>query len=341
MTSNTAAWITAAKAKPFEIKPYPLSTPGANQILIKNHALAVNPIDGKLQALAILPLKYPTILGEDVAGKVIAVGSDVTLFKTGDRVIGNAAGFGTKRDEDKGFQAYTILETNMACRIPDTISFEQAVVLPLAVSTASSGLFNPDFLNLQLPTEPAQSPTDKSLLVWGGASSVGSCAIQLAVAAGYEVVTTASPKNFEYVKKLGAQYVFDYNSTSVVSDIVTTLKGKVIAGAFDAVGGAAWAPTVAVVEQSEGVKFVATVTPGFPDPPDGISMRQVYSLSIMDNHVGKAVYEDFLPNALQAGSFIPAPEPLVAGRGLSSIQTAVNLQREGTSAQKVVVVLDT
>ncbi|KIX00978.1 uncharacterized protein Z518_10044 [Rhinocladiella mackenziei CBS 650.93] len=339
MASNTAAWITAAKARPFEVKLAPLGTPGENQILVKNHAIAINPIDGKLQETAMYPLNYPTILGQDVAGEVVSVGPHVTRFKKGDRVMGTAAGFATKRDEEKAFQAYTILQTNMTSQIPDTVSFESAVVLPLGVSTAASGLFNPDFINLQLPTEPAQKPTGKTLLVWGGSSSVGSNAIQLAVAAGYEVVTTASPRNFEYVKKLGACHVLDYNSPTIVSDLVDVFKGKTTVGAFDAIGGIAWAPTVEVIQKSEGAKFVATVTRGFPDPPEGVIMKQVFALSIRDNHVGKAVFEDFLPKALRTGTFVPAPEPLIAGQGLESVQEAVDLQRKGTSAQKVVVLL--
>ena len=339
MASNTAAWITAAKASPFEIKPAPLGTPGENQILVKNHAIAINPVDGKIQYTALFPPNYPTILGQDVAGEIVAVGPHVTRFKKGDRVIGTAVGFDTKRDEEKAFQAYTILQTNMTSEIPDTISFESAVVLPLGLSTAASALFNPDFLNLQLPTKPTQKPTGKTLLVWGGASSVGSNAIQLAVAAGYEVITTASPKNFDYVKKLGASQVFDYNSPTVVSDLVNAFKGKTSVGAFDAIGGGAWARPIEFIQKTEGAKFVITVTPGFPDPPEGITLKQAYAFSIKDNHVGKAIFEDFVPKALKAGAFVPAPEPLIVGKGLESVQGAVDLQRKGTSAQKVVVLL--
>ena len=155
--------------------------------------MAINPIDGKLQGLAIDPLSYPAILGQDVAGEVVSVGPNVTTFKPGDCVMGNTTGFSTKQESEKGFQAYTILETRLTSKIPDRVSFEQAAVLPLAVSTASLGLFNPDFLGLRPPTVPAQKPNGENLLIWGGASSVGSSAIQLAVAAGYEVLTTSSP----------------------------------------------------------------------------------------------------------------------------------------------------
>ncbi|KAH8908056.1 zinc-binding oxidoreductase CipB [Coniochaeta sp. PMI_546] len=336
--SNTAAWLMAPKARPFEIKPAAVGTPRENQILIRNHAIAINPIDVKIQQGVPYPLDYPAILGQDVAGEVVAVGPNVTRFKEGDRVTGAAAGFFTKRNEEKAFQTYTVLETNLTCHIPDSMSFEQAVVIPLGLATAACALFSSNLLGLQLPTEPARKPTGRVLLVWGGASSVGLNAIQLAIAAGYEVVTTSSPKNFEYVKQFGPTHVFDYNSPSVVSDLVDAVKGKTTVGAFDAVGG--HAPSVEFVQRTAGAKFVATAVRGFADPPEGVGMAQCQSLTIKDTPVGKAVWEDFLPRALERGTFVPAPGPLVAGKGLEALQGAIDLKREGVSAkEKVVVVL--
>ncbi|KAI9733835.1 MAG: hypothetical protein M1818_007102 [Claussenomyces sp. TS43310] len=339
MASNSAAWIPAAKVTPFEIKAAPLWTPVENEILLRNHAVAINPVDGSLQSLGWYPLKYPTILGQDVAGEVVAVGPNVTRFKEGDRVLGHAVGMATRRNQDNAFQAFTIVQTNMACEIPDSMAFESAAVIPLGYSTAASGLFQDTFLNLQFPTEPRRRPAGKTLLIWGGASSVGSNAIQLAVAAGYEVVTTASPKNFEYVKKLGASQAFDYHSSTVGDDLLNALKGKTIAGALDCIGGPAWTLCTDIVHKSAGDKFVSTTKRGFPDPPEGVTMKSVFGTTIKDNQVGKAVYEDFLPKALKAGTFVPAPEPLVAGKGLESVQGAVDLLRKGVSARKVVVSL--
>jgi NADPH:quinone reductase-like Zn-dependent oxidoreductase len=336
--SNTAAWLTAPKARPFEVKPAPVGTPRENQILVKNHAIAINPIDVKIQQGIPYPVNYPAILGEDVAGEVVAVGPNVTHFKEGYRVAGLAAWFFTKRNEDTAFQTYTVLQTNLASRIPDSMSFERAVVIPLGLATAASALFSSNFLDLQLPAVPARKPTGKVLLVWGGASSVGLNAIQLAVAAGYEVVTTCSPDNFEYVKQFGPTHVLDYNSPTVVADLVDAVKGKTTVGAFDAVGG--HAPSVEFVQKTEGVKFVATAVRGFADPPEGVGMAQCQSLAIKDTPVGKAIFEDFLPKALEEGTFVPAPEPLVAGKGLEALQGAIDLKRDGVSAkEKVVVVL--
>lgn len=110
------------------------------------------------------------------------------------------------------------------------MSYEEASVLPLGMSTAACALFQTKQLSLQYPSAKPTS-TGKTLLVWGGSTSVGCNAIQLAVAAGYEVFTTASPKNFDYVKSLGAARAFDYNSKTVIPDITSALQGKLVAGA--------------------------------------------------------------------------------------------------------------
>ena len=94
-----------------------------------------------------------------------------------------------------------------------------------------------------------------------------------------------------------------------------------------------------VVHQSVGNKFVSTTKQGFPDPPEGVSIKDVFSSAVKDNDVERAVYEGFLPGALRAGTFVPKPEPLVVGRGLESVQGAMDLLRKGVSARKVVVSL--
>lgn len=343
MASNSAAWLIEPKAKPFEIKPAPLWEPGENEILVRNHAVAINPIDEAFQTRAIFPLKYPTILGHDLAGEVVAVGSNVTNFKPGTRVLGHAVGMSTGRHQDNAFQTNTILNTNMASEIPDDLPYEKAAVIPLGLSTAAAGLFQDDLLNLKLPTEPTApaGSAGQTILIWGGASSVGCNAIQLAVAAGYSVITTASPKNFDLVKKLGASETFDYNSPTVVDDIVAAFKGKTSAGVLDCVGGPAWTACPSIMAQvTAGNKFVATTKRGYPDPPHGVTVKSLFALSIKDNNLGQAVYQDYLPKALKAGSFVPTPEPIVVGKGLEAVQEGIDLySKGGISARKIVVTI--
>lgn len=86
--SNQAAWIKEKLAKPFVVDKAELYKPGPNEVLIKNAAVSINPIDWVMQDVGILVGKYPIIFGCDVAGEVVQVGSSVTKFKKGQRVMG-------------------------------------------------------------------------------------------------------------------------------------------------------------------------------------------------------------------------------------------------------------
>jgi hypothetical protein len=88
----------------------------------------------------------------------------------------------TQSPANGAFQLYPATDEALVAEIPDSLAFEQAVVLPLAVSTASAGLYRRDYLNLPLPSADDVKSTGQVLLVWGGASSVGATTIQLAVA---------------------------------------------------------------------------------------------------------------------------------------------------------------
>jgi NADPH:quinone reductase-like Zn-dependent oxidoreductase len=156
MPSNTAAWLTAAKATPLEVKEAPYTSPGENEILIKNGAVAINPVDWALQARgnALFPwVQYPTTLGEDVAGQVVEVGNGVSRFKIGDRVLGMATGMTPEnpKNSELAFQAYTILQSNMAAQIPSTLSYESACVIPMGYLSQRVACFRKTCWHLSIP----------------------------------------------------------------------------------------------------------------------------------------------------------------------------------------------
>jgi hypothetical protein len=247
--------------------------------------------------------------------------------------------------------------------LPYSIPTSVGVVLPLGISTAAAGLYQQGFLALPFPsaTEKPKS-LGRMVLVWGGSSSVGSCAIQLAVASGAEVFTTASAKNFDYVKKLGAKEAFDYHDEDVEDQVVKALESKTVAGAYHAVGADGAVQTCArIVERTRGKAIVVTVR-GVPEEGIPRSVRAksskscdpaklrlafrsncllmlliVSSSSIFTNAVGPYIWREFLPKALENKTIVPAPEPLVVGEELRSVQLGLDKQKAGVSAQKVVV----
>lgn len=250
MSKNRAAWLVSPKSQSFQIKDSIYPKVDLHAVLIKVRAWAVNPVDRMIQtqgsSLSYPWLKYPIILGYDVAGQVLEVGSEVSRIQVGDRVCGLS--YGCEKSETaisaskvfprSGFQEYVLLSEHMTTRIPQSITYEQASVLPLGLSTAACGLFQADQLNLRRPSLNPES-IGETVLIWDGSSSVGLNAIQLAVSAGYEVFTTCSPSNFALVKNLGASQAWDYNSQGVVQNIIAAFEGKICAGAFTVGNGAA------------------------------------------------------------------------------------------------------
>jgi NADPH:quinone reductase-like Zn-dependent oxidoreductase len=368
--SNRAAYLVSTKKSPLEVRSAPYTKPSHGQITIKTHAVATNPLDFIKQTVGDLLydwVKYPIILGSDVAGEVVEVGGDVTRFKVGDRVVGHSIGMAKKHNSPAlcGFQEYVNLLTKMTSQIPESLSYEQAAVIPLGLSTAACALYQKDQLALQLPSSPAAKSTGKTVLIWGGSTSVGANAIQLAVASGYDVIATCSPRNFDLVKRLGAAAAFDYNSPRVVQDIKKAFQGRKTAGAISIGQGAAEA-CMAILGSCEGDRVLSMAT--YPlDPMNlpkhfvmptvaytylsgmaslwvkgkrhGVRSQFIFGDTLVDNEVGPAIYEQFLPKALEDGTFVAAPEPEVVGHGLEQIQHALDVHMKGVSAKKLVVTL--
>lgn len=367
--TNHAAYLPSRLASSLSVSTAPYTPATADTLVVRVRAVAINPVDWLIQRrgnLMFTWLEYPFILGFDVAGEVVEVGSSVASFRVGDRVGGFANGTDKPVNDaaQGGFQEYVVLQPDVTFQIPDIMSFEEAAVIPLGLVTAIAALFETDQLGLQLPSEPRGEKSNQTVLIWGGSTSVGCNAIQLAVAAGYDVVSTASPKNFDFVKKLGASQVFDYNSPTVVADILAALQGQPLAGTLSIGDGAAEQCMTIVGGAAPGSKkhvAMATFpllpegakTPGLPSTMayfaswivrykargmfKGVSSAFVQATNATRSGQGRAVFRDFLPQALQRGSFVPAPSPEVVGHGLESIEPAMEAQRKGVSAKKLVV----
>ena len=137
------------------------------------------------------------------------------------------------------------------------------------------------------------------------------------------------------MEALGASAVFDHNDPDVLKALTTVLRGTDFAGALHATGN--MAQCFEVVSQSEGRRFITTTLPAPEDRPANVETKQIFATSLKDNEVSHAVYVDFLPAALAARSYRPAPPARVVGRGLQALQRALETQKQGVSGEKVVV----
>ncbi|OKL60155.1 hypothetical protein UA08_04906 [Talaromyces atroroseus] len=334
ITNNRAAFITGKGIRPLEVGPGPVPNPAKNEVVIKVAYVAINPVDAITQDKPSVELSYPTPIGEDVSGTVVALGSDVTQFTLGQRVTGHCDGLLSRKPTNMAFQLYATCLEVLVSSIPDSVPLVNAAVLPLAVSTASTGLFS--VLKLPFPTISPE-PTGRTVLIWGGSSSVGSCAIQLALAAGFNVAATASAKNHEYVRSLGAQHVFDYNDADVVDKVTAFLKeGDLV---FDCIGTQDVMGACGGILSKIGGGKLPTVRYPEPSTYDNVTNSFVMGLTpgLVDTSIGVAVWHKYLPEALKGGKFQAKPEPFVIEGGLEKIQEGIDMIKKGVSATKIVV----
>lgn len=171
-------------------------------LLVRVHAVSVNPVDTKLRRNVAPEGGVPRVLGFDAAGVVEAVGSEVTLFKPGDAVW--YAGSRTRQGSNAELQ---LVDERLVGPKPRTLDFAQAAALPLTTITAWESLFD----RLQLSIGRSADPG--TLLITAGAGGVGSIAIQLAKRlSGVKVVATASrPESKAQAEALGADLVIDHS----------------------------------------------------------------------------------------------------------------------------------
>ncbi|GAB7333468.1 hypothetical protein MBLNU13_g05064t1 [Cladosporium sp. NU13] len=365
--SNQAAYQKTHKSRPFTIEPAPMPSPKPHQIVIKTRAIGINPADAAVQnaGLVYAADAHPVILGLDIAGGVHAVGDAVTRFKAGDRVCAFPIDMGTFGEVESklahgAFQLYCVANEELTARVPENVEFSEAAVFPSCLSTAAWALFTKETMALDLPpVDGSAASNGKVVVIWGGSSVVGSCAIQMAHLAGYTVIATSSELNFEHCRSLGAEHVFDYKSSSVVDDIVAACKatGKECAGAFVAyyndnstiscskivsqLGGSKVVGTVVppnhpVAEGvAEGVKITSSKFP-VPDPGQGPQSRGRTDASLTflptsdwgpalgSTPEGIHLWQHWLTAALADGRLKLSPRPEVYGQGLEALQGAVD-----------------
>ncbi|KAH6678668.1 chaperonin 10-like protein [Halenospora varia] len=203
-----------------------------HEIIISNRATGLNPIDYKSVDYNFCLPEFPWITGREMAGVVEAVGKRVTEFKVGDHVWTSTY----YRDRRAGcFQSFVTVPSHTVLPLPLNLPFTHAACLGVAGLTAAMTLWR--WLDVPMPTQPSSPPSDEYLLVWGGSTSTGQFAIQLARLSGLKVVAVTSGKTAGMVRSLGAEVVVrDGKSNEEVLADILSLTGDRITRAIDLVG---------------------------------------------------------------------------------------------------------
>ncbi|EMD40083.1 hypothetical protein CERSUDRAFT_103952 [Gelatoporia subvermispora B] len=239
MHTRQKALLLKSRQAEFAVEEIAVPRPGSGEVLIKVESAALNPVDWKIPAWGFLRETYPTIIGFDGAGTVEELGDDVTEVAKGDRIIFQ----GGLTEASATFQQFAATKASLVAKIPSTLTFDQAASIPGALATAALGLFNPYVMERSVRLFPPWEVggrgnfADVPFMVLGGASSVGQYAIQLASLAGFSpIICTASLRNAELVKGIGATHVLDRNlSAEGLKAEVLRITSKPINVVFDAI----------------------------------------------------------------------------------------------------------
>ncbi|MFF6840088.1 NADP-dependent oxidoreductase [Streptomyces tanashiensis] len=223
--------------------------PGTHDVLIKIHAASVNPLDFKIRDgdfKRILPYRLPLVLGNDLAGVVVKVGSAVTRFAVGDEVY-------ARPDKDRigTFAELIAVHQNDLAHKPATLTMAEAASLPLVALTSWQAL-----------VEKARVQPGQKVLIHAGAGGVGTIALQLARHLGAHVATTASAANAALVKELGADVVIDYRT----QDFEELLDGYDVV--LDTLGGKTLEKSLRILKPGGKVISIA-------GPPDADFAREL------------------------------------------------------------------
>jgi len=340
-------------------KYFSVDTPGANYIstvkhgdvpkvkegylLIKNHAIALNPVDWKVYVNGYFIKSWPATVGVDIAGIVEEVGPNVHGFKKGDRVFGFTNVLLSQNPEHGGFREHTVLPEKGAFKIPPNISFEQAATIPTGVLTATDGLYY--HLKLPHPEITAKTTTNakENLLVLGGSSSVGSFVVQFA-SKSYRTLATASPHNHALVASLGAAKLFNQQEHDLAQKIIAEGHVKIV---FDCVSNVETLKLgVEVLVASGGGTLIAVLA-----TPEEIKNLVVgKNIQIVNVFAGNIYLPEgekyaqwlssgYLSGVFESGSIVPNI-PEVIGNSLESIHPGLKRLEEGkVSGKKLVVKL--
>lgn len=185
-----------------QLKEVEKPTPKDNEVLIRIHAASANAADWHLLRgdPFLLRLGYGllkpnnTILGADIAGRVEAVGNNVTQFQPGDEVFGDISGCGLG-----GFAEYVSVPEHAVISKPASMTFEEAAAVPMAAVTALQGL-----------RDKGQIQPGQKVLIHGASGGVGTFAVQIAKAFRAEVTAVCSTRKVDLVRSIGADHVIDY-----------------------------------------------------------------------------------------------------------------------------------
>ncbi|KAI5372407.1 hypothetical protein J4E82_008866 [Alternaria postmessia] len=325
---NLAAVLPSPKAS-LSVQSLPIPAPASKELLIKVSTIGLNAIEAKIAKLAAIPVAYPAILGSSYTGTVEALGSAITNYCIGARVLVSKR-FGTTGNQYSAYQSYVLAaaEEKMVIRIPE--GSDEAVLASLVMNASCvPGLFSGQ-LGLRRPAKeiPAVGTEEKKkILIYGGSSSFGQLSVRYLCRAGYAVTTTASPRHVNRVCELGVDDAVDHTLPS--QQVIQELKAR---GPYEVVVDMISTPqTILITSQvlkAQGGGILYATQPSFApeDLPDGVQrVFKAWSEPLYEQENERLlewVIEEYLPFGIQKGWIVAQPVDRVQA-GLAGIDGAL------------------
>ncbi|KAH8099583.1 GroES-like protein [Cristinia sonorae] len=312
--------------------------PGPGEILVRVESTALNPLDWKVQKTGYSSMlkEYPAIPGSDSesAGVVVAVGEAVTNVVTGDRVVHQ--GFYTNRLAT--FKQYTIVDADIAAKIPDNLTFDQAATVPVGLTTATIGLYHETGgANLVAPwLEGGRGKySGRPIVIFGG-----QFVIESAKLSGFSpIIVTTSSRNNDLVKSLEATHTIDRNlSAEEIQSAVKKITSDPINVVYDAISLES-TQTVAYDILSPGGTLVNVLAPLIPESKRTEDKKVISAYGSvhaeLNRKFGQGLYSS-LTGLLESGDFTPNPVEVLPG-GLAGIVDGLErLENDQVSGRKLI-----
>jgi NADPH:quinone reductase-like Zn-dependent oxidoreductase len=244
--------------------------PKSDEVLVHNRAVAVNPVDWKIRngLGEMFGLQLPVVLGCEIAGTVEEAGSGVRDFQVGAAVYGYVS-----LQRNGGYAEYTIAKSDEIAPQPESLDFDNAAAIPVGALTSWQAIF--DTANLQ---------AGQRILITGASGGVGSMAVQLAKAKGAFVIATASGKNEEFVRNLGADEFVDYTREKFeervrdVDAVFETIGGDTLERCFGTLRRGGCLVTIVTPPSNEKAEKLGIRASMIGVQPNGRQLREINRL---------------------------------------------------------------
>ncbi|KAI4640388.1 hypothetical protein J4E93_008594 [Alternaria ventricosa] len=343
---NEAAILTSPNS-PLTLHILPIPKPSAYELLIKVYLIGINAIEAKIAKRGTPPPpSYPFIPGSSYTGTIEAIGTHVTKYQVGDRILVSKR-FGTQGNEYGAYQRYVLVAAGekMVVRLPEGMNKDEEAALAALVMNATCvpGLFS-GRLGLRKPGDEVQEGEEREkILIYGGSSSFGRLAVQYLQCAGYDVTTTSSPRCMVTVCELIGSEGNVIDHTLPLERIIAELR---VRGPYDVVvdmiSTAQTIPLASRVLEAQGGGKLSTTQPAFgpEDLPEGVErVFEPWSDSLYEEGnegLMEWVVGTYLPFGMEKGWMSAQEVEMV--KGLESVDGVLGRMAEGYGGGKRFVV---